>query len=166
MSFPMTRNFKALFLVQLCISDSLLKSQTTQRPQAFRKIHHLTTILAKHGFRCLPVDKSLGKKRLLVCFPWAVVELYGLVLGDKPGHAFFTDTVSRASDVASTALSLLERLARFADEKHDGQHVPPVIAITSIRSDIKVWLAYCEHVDEQLRDHVRFSCFHCRKIMY
>jgi hypothetical protein len=111
--------------------------------------------LSKHGFRCLPVAKPIGKKRPLVCFPWAIVELYGLVPEDKPNHAFFENTISRASDASSTSLSMLEILARFADEKHDGQHVPPVVTITSIGEDIRVWLAYCEIVDEQLRDHVR-----------
>jgi hypothetical protein len=85
-----------------------------------------------------------------VCFPWAVVQVHGIMTKE-----FSSAAVSCASTVASTALSMLERLAKFADEKHDGQHIPPVISITSNGSKTTVWLIYCEIVDEKLRDHVR-----------
>lgn len=50
---------------------------------------------------------------------------------------------------------MFERLAKFADEKHEGQHIPPVIAITVAGANTTVWLAYCDIVDDKLRDHVR-----------
>jgi hypothetical protein len=70
-------------------------------------------------------------------------------------NLLFTKTVSLASSAISTALSMFERLAKFADEKHDGQHIPPVIAITSVGPNTTVWLAYCDIIDDQYRDHVR-----------
>jgi hypothetical protein len=118
--------------------------------------------LAKHGFQYLPAAKSLGKNRPFICFPWAIVELYRSASEDKSTSKIFGDTESRALDISSIALSMLEHLARFADEKHDGQHIPPVVTITvhedfSSRNNINVWLTYCEIVDERIRDHVRQS---------
>ncbi|KAH7314340.1 hypothetical protein BKA65DRAFT_571639 [Rhexocercosporidium sp. MPI-PUGE-AT-0058] len=69
----------------------------------------------------------------------------------------FASPVSQVSAAASTALSTFESLAKFADEKHSGQHIPPVIAITSVRANTIVWLAYCYIVDDKIRDHKMIS---------
>lgn len=50
---------------------------------------------------------------------------------------------------------MFEKLARFANVKQDGQHIPPVITITSVGPDTTVWLAFSDIIDEQYRDHVR-----------
>lgn len=85
----------------------------------------------------------------LVCFPWAIFEAHGW-------HRIFEclgkDDVSAT---ASIALSMFEKLAKFADEKHESQHISPVIAITVAGANTTVWLAYCDIVDNKLQDHVR-----------
>ena len=91
----------------------------------------------------------------LVCFPWGIFEAYGVFKSPEANDVSFASAVSQVSAAASTALSMFERLARFADEKHGGQHIPPVIAITSVGANTTVWLAYCDIVDDKIRDHVR-----------
>jgi hypothetical protein len=112
--------------------------------------------LTMNGLQCVPFARlPLVAGDPLVCFPWAIVQVLGTFTSDKPNDASFTDTVSEASAAASIALSMFERLAKFADEKQDGQHIPPVVVITSVGAKTIVWLAYCEIVDDRLRDHVR-----------
>jgi hypothetical protein len=65
------------------------------------------------------------------------------------------ETSCKASVAASGALTMLERLARFADVKADSQHIPPVITITSVGPNATVWLAFSDIIDDQYREHVR-----------
>jgi hypothetical protein len=127
------------------------QNYTSQR-LSYLSEHGLRHIPAFESFVTAPKTETGSSKReaLHVCFPWAVVQVHGIMTKE-----FSSAAVSCASTVASTALSMLERLAKFADEKHDGQHIPPVISITSNGSKTTVWLIYCEIVDEKLRDHVR-----------
>lgn len=89
-----------------------------------------------------------------VCFPWGVFQACGVFKSPETKDVSFESAVSQVSAAASIALSMFERLAKFADEKHNGQHIPPVIAITSEGASTTVWLAYCEIVDDKTRDHV------------
>lgn len=98
----------------------------------------------------------------LVCFPWGIFEACGAFKSPEANDVSFEMTASRVSAAASTALSMFGRLARFADEKHDGQHIPPVIAITSVGASTTVWLAYSDIIDDKIRDHVR-GLTHVRK---
>jgi len=109
-----------------------------------------------NGLQCVPFARlPLVAGDPLVCFPWAIVQVLSTFTCDEPNDASFTHMVSEASAAASIALSMFERLAKFADEKQDGQHIPPVVVITSVGAKTMVWLAYCEIVDDRLRDHVR-----------
>jgi hypothetical protein len=119
--------------------------------------------LSKHGLRCVPLfDDSFQVPT--PCFPWAVFYIFGTTAGGKSTSedSFYESIVSRAAAAASTALSMFEGLAKFAEEKHDGCHIPPVIAVTIVGVKTTVWLAYCEILDERLRDHVRHP-FHVSK---
>jgi hypothetical protein len=122
--------------------------------------------LTTQGLQCVPHILSSADKAIpqttskepqpqLVCFPWGIFEAYGVFKSPEANDVSFASAVSQVSAAASTALSMFERLAKFADEKHDGQHIPPVIAITSVGANTTVWLAYCDIVDEKIRDHVR-----------
>jgi hypothetical protein len=91
----------------------------------------------------------------LICFPWRIFEAYGVFELPEANNVSFASAISQVSAAASTALSMFDRLAKFADERHDGQHIPPVIAITSVGANTTVWLAYCDIVDDKIRDHVR-----------
>ncbi|KAH8771538.1 hypothetical protein BGZ57DRAFT_434042 [Hyaloscypha finlandica] len=110
--------------------------------------------LTMNGLQCVPFARlPLVAGDPLVCFPWAIVQVLSTLTCDEPNDASFTHMVSEASAAASIALSMFERLAKFADEKQDGQHIPPVVVITSVGAKTIVWLAYCEIVDDRLRDH-------------
>lgn len=128
--------------------------------------------LTTKGLHCvLPVPSSVDEAMAqtiskeaqpqLICFPWGIFEAYG-VFKSPEADDVSASAVSQVSAAASTALSMFERLAKFADEKHDGQHIPPVIAITSVGANTTVWLAYCDIVDDKIRDHVR-GLTHARK---
>jgi hypothetical protein len=122
--------------------------------------------LATRGLLYIPASDSpapvadieIDSKELpppVVCFPWSIVQLNHVEEPLSANDGLVSEMVSLASSAASTALSMFERLARFADEKHDGQHIPPVTIITSVGPNTTVWLAYCAIVDDQYRDHVR-----------
>lgn len=117
------------------------------------------SLFTKHGLYWVPVAECRfeedGLQPRPVCFPWAIVQVFGTLLSDRVNDSYYKDLVSEASAAASAALSVFETLARFADEKHDGQHIPPVCIITSMGAKTTVWLAYCNIVDDRLRDHVR-----------
>jgi hypothetical protein len=131
------------------------------------------TQLTTQGLHCaLPVPSSVDEAMVhtsnkepqpqLVCFPWGIFEACGVFKSPDAKDVSFASAVSQVSAAASTALSMFERLAKFADEKHNGQHIPPVIAITSVGASTTVWLAYCDIVDDKIRDHVR-GLTHARK---
>jgi hypothetical protein len=134
--------------------------------------------LAMKGLRSIPVSSSLTNvaemKRdrtelqfPLLCFPWCVIQLKGIekAAAVKENNDSVLETSCQASIAASGALAMLEKLARFADVKQDGQHIPPVITITSVGPNITVWLAFSDIIDDQYRDHVRnlISVFSSRK---
>jgi hypothetical protein len=111
-----------------------------------------------------PADEFMAKaasKELqpqLVCFPWAMLEArgrHGIFELSEKNDASFASAVSQVAATTSMAISMFERLAKFAGEKHEGQHIPPVIAITSTGPNTTVYLTYCEIIDDKLRDHVR-----------
>ena len=126
------------------------------------KLAQLTT-QGRHCMLHIPssVDEAMAQMTTkepqpqLVCFPWGIFEVYGVFESPEANDVSFASAVSQVSAAASTALSMFERLAKFADEKHDGQHIPPVIAITSVGANTTVWLAYCDIVDDKICDHVR-----------
>lgn len=121
--------------------------------------------LTTNGLNCaLPLPSSVDEARVatgskepqpqLVCFPWGIFEACGALKSPEAKDASFASVVSQVSAAASAALSIFEGLAKFADEKRNGQHIPPVIAITSVAASTTVWLAYCDIVDDKIRDHV------------
>jgi hypothetical protein len=124
--------------------------------------------LAMKGLRCIPVSSSLtGVAEMkrdsielqvpLLCFPWCIIQLKGVEKAAeiKENDDSALETSVKASIAATGALAMLETLARFADVKQDGQHIPPVITITSVGPNTTVWLAYSDIIDDQYRDHVR-----------
>jgi hypothetical protein len=124
--------------------------------------------LAMKGLRSIPVSSSLTNvaemKRdrtelqfPLLCFPWCIIQLKGVEKAAEieGNNDSVLELSCQASIATSGALAMLEKLARFADVKQDGQHIPPVITITSVGPNTTVWLAFSDIIDEQYRDHVR-----------
>ncbi|KAE8447972.1 hypothetical protein EG329_009895 [Mollisiaceae sp. DMI_Dod_QoI] len=122
--------------------------------------------LAKNGLRSVPdssrlanmpeteIDNILQQAQLL-CFPWCIIDIEGAAepTDANKGSETCQEIPIRASATASTMLSMFETLARFEDVKQDGEHIPPVVTITSEGANITVWLAYFEAIDENYRDH-------------
>jgi hypothetical protein len=123
----------------------------------------LLSELAKKGLRCTPVSSShtkmaetkenrAGLQSLTICFPWCIMQQ---VARAEDSEDLEFEMFRRVSVAASPALSMFERLARFADERQDGQHIQPVITFTSVGSNVTLALAYSEIVDDKYTDHVR-----------
>jgi hypothetical protein len=119
--------------------------------------------LAKQGLRCTPVSSfhtqmaetersSTGLQLPAVCFPWCIMQQMAPV---KEREDLDLEMFRRASIAASSALSMFEQLARFADVKQDGEHIQPVITVTSVGPNTTVGLAYSDIIDAQYTDHVR-----------
>lgn len=122
--------------------------------------------LTAQGLHCVldvssSVDEATAQTSInephpqIICFPWAIFEAYEDFKSSESNDVSLGNAVSQMSAPVSTALLMFEKLARFADEKYDSQHIPPVIAITSFGEHTTVWLAYCDIVDGSIRNHVR-----------
>jgi hypothetical protein len=123
----------------------------------------LLSKLAKKGLRCTPVSgshtkmaetgkNSTGLQSPTVYFPWCIMQQ---VAPTKESEDLELEMFRRVSIATSPALSMFEQLARFADIKQDGEHIQPVITITSVGSNTTLGLAYSEIIDAQYTDHVR-----------
>jgi hypothetical protein len=123
----------------------------------------LLSKLAKRGLRCTPVsgshtkmaetgENSAGLQSPTVCFPWCIMQQMPPITESEDLEL---EIFRRVSVAASPALSMFEQLARFAEVKQDGQHIQPVITITSVGSNTTLALAYSEIMDAQYTDHVR-----------
>jgi hypothetical protein len=109
-------------------------------------------------------SKSNGKHHNIplddrLCFPWAVVELKRFERGNDT--RLVSTACSQAANAASTALYMLESLSQFAEIKRNNEHIPPVVAVTCVGANIKVWLAYSCHPGNNQRDHVCISSHYC-----
>lgn len=156
------------FSVQNAMHQKLARFRDNQSSKNFSA--SILKQLTVNGLRSVPVAKSLTsiaemksdnteQNIPLLCFPWCILQLKqaeGLARADENDDTLLKTTLE-GSSAATISLSMFEKLSRFADVKQNGQHIPPVITITSVGSNTTVWLAYSEIVDEKYRDHVRAS---------
>ncbi|KAI9732434.1 MAG: hypothetical protein M1834_001642 [Cirrosporium novae-zelandiae] len=126
--------------------------------------------LAMKGLRCIPVSgfltDAIKLKRdntelefPLLCFPWCIVQQKGAEKAAtvEENNILVLETSCQASTAASCSLAMFEKLARFADVKESGQHIPPLITITCVGLNATVWLAFSDNMDDQYRDHTMLS---------
>ncbi|MCJ1391944.1 hypothetical protein MMC18_004811 [Xylographa bjoerkii] len=82
-------------------------------------------------------ERKLSDYRLL-CFPWAIVEL-------KPPDSAKADVLycyCQTANGASSSLTLLEQLTKHRGKAHAQEPIPPILSLSFIGSEVKVWLAY------------------------
>jgi hypothetical protein len=151
-----------------------IHNEDYQQSSGFRNdpyLQHYTTRtlsrLAMDGLRSRPISGSITDAAQMkrenketqsqLCFPWCIVQLKGAeqVTATAGNEDLVLETFHQASIAASDALVMLEKLATFADVKQDGQHIPPVIAITSVGANTTVWLTFSFIIDHEYRSHVR-----------
>ncbi|RFU34232.1 hypothetical protein B7463_g2187, partial [Scytalidium lignicola] len=89
------------------------------------------------------------------CFPWCVVQLSGFekTASNEEIDNLGLETALQVSNAASKALSMFEILARHAEAKQNGEHIPPVVSITSVGPNTTVWLAFSDIIDDRYREH-------------
>lgn len=122
--------------------------------------HDTLVDLEKFGLQFCPFGPSNSKslaKDSMVCFPWLVIE-------HKPGDMIKTrpkekECYCQAANASAAALMLLQRAAVFAEAKDQNQHVPPVVAVTTVGNIVRVWMTYYNQKEERDR-HVRLKLLH------
>lgn len=103
--------------------------------------------LKRFGLQYCPLDSSKGKPKpdsaqSLHCFPWLIAEY-------KVAEKQKEKCLCQAANAGTAALMLLQTAARFATDKLDNRHVPPVVTITTTSNYIKVWMMYCTTKDSE-----------------
>ncbi|MCJ1436193.1 golgin A6 -like 2, partial [Xylographa pallens] len=95
-----------------------------------------TAIFGDSNDREADERKSFNSR--LLCYPWVIVEL------KPPGskEAEILKCYCQALNGASSSLTLLEQLTRHKGEAHAQEPIPPILSLSFIGSEVKVWLAY------------------------
>jgi hypothetical protein len=104
------------------------------------------------AFRTKTSDNRLDKIKDydLLCFPWTIVEVK-----QEKAHPFeIKYGCCQAANAASVSLSILEKLIRYDNVQHEGQHIPPVFTFTVVGADVRLWIAYSASKEVGHRDHV------------
>lgn len=94
--------------------------------------------LNRFGLQYCPLDPFKGQSYSLQkphCFPWLIAEY-------KVAAKQTEKCVCQAANAGTAALMLFQTAARFASDKVQGRHVPPVVTITTTSNIIKVWIMY------------------------
>jgi hypothetical protein len=84
------------------------------------------------------------RPRELQCFPWLIIEHKRA----NPGKAEIEKCYCQAANAGSAALMMLQTAAKYAENRDQGQHVPPVVTITTISKEVRVWVVF-----DRRRDH-------------
>ncbi|MCJ1401053.1 hypothetical protein MMC11_004265 [Xylographa trunciseda] len=99
---------------------------------------HKTEPATFGGLTDINYNKKVSSNYSLLCYPWAIVEL-------KPPDSANADVLlcyCQAANGASSSLTLLEQLTKHKGEAHPQEPIPPILSISFIGSEVKVWLAY------------------------
>ncbi|KAH6871786.1 hypothetical protein B0T10DRAFT_611120 [Thelonectria olida] len=78
--------------------------------------------------------KGFGVSRC-ICFPWLVVE-HMRVSDDE------LSCWKRGANAGAAAVMLFQNLATYAQTESEGQHIPPVVTVTTERRLVRVWITY------------------------
>ncbi|KAK8083959.1 hypothetical protein PG996_002740 [Apiospora saccharicola] len=94
--------------------------------------------LNRFGLQYCPLDPFKGQSysaQKLHCFPWLIAE-YKVAQKQKE------KCLCQAANAGTAALMLFQTAARFATDRSQERHVPPVVTITTTSNIIKVWMMY------------------------
>jgi hypothetical protein len=96
--------------------------------------------LARYGLESCVANlfrRKNAKSNRYICFPWLIVEHKPAPPTDK------SFCYCQAANAAHAVLTMLRNLAKFSKKGlTDYSHIPPVTTITTIGSEVKVWVAY------------------------
>lgn len=113
--------------------------------------------LARNGLK--PSTNNIFKKGgqrvvdkpKLMCYPWLIVEQ------KKNGDGKTTEICyCQGANAANAALRMYQILAKYAPDKTDDRHVPPIAVITTVGKVVRVWIAYVRTKD-QVEEYVSYS---------
>ncbi|KAK4119727.1 hypothetical protein N657DRAFT_248054 [Parathielavia appendiculata] len=117
-----------------------IPKDSIQENLSYGKLQHL----AQHGLESDASCALASEKRATypdrdwVCFPWLIVQ-HG-----KPGGTE-TQCHHEAANASTAAVMMLERLCKPLPAGIQGkanEHVPPVVAITTVKKMARVWITY------------------------
>lgn len=94
--------------------------------------------LHEHGLRPTPfkVFHETPKQANLRCYPWLIVE------HKKEKNQLAMTVYCQAANAAARAVQMNEVAAKYAVAMEGSAQIPPVVTITTIGPQVKVWIAY------------------------
>ncbi len=121
--------------------------------------HEQLQSLADGGLQC-HVAARLGKHRRskpdpcdMFTFPWLVVEHKKNQKGINDKECY-----EQAANAASCVLLMFENLAQYAKPERYAAHIPPVVTITTVGKEVKMWIGYAKPVEHhEYYSHVRLT---------
>jgi hypothetical protein len=69
-------------------------------------------------------------------YPWLIVE--HKKQDASPGYGW-----CQAANAALRAIKMYRNLAKYAKQRPNESHVPPIVTMTTVGSRFRVWIAYC-----------------------
>ncbi|KAI1017792.1 hypothetical protein LB504_003824 [Fusarium proliferatum] len=101
--------------------------------------------LHKFGLQATPfnvLEKEKPKEQDLSCFPWLIVEYKKAK--SAPGELDRLKEVvyCQAANASGCAVNLNENAARYAVKLVNDAQVPPVVSVTTVGSQVKVWITF------------------------
>ncbi|KAH8196624.1 hypothetical protein TruAng_009218 [Truncatella angustata] len=98
--------------------------------------------LTDFGLQCHVARALQGKKNAgnmdpdkMFSFPWFIVEFKR-----TRGEAKYC--YCQVANGAACTLLMFETLSRYADKEHEQAQIPPIITMTAVGKDVKLWIGY------------------------
>lgn len=105
--------------------------------------------LARHGLEPSTTGRfHEGKTRQIVpsdylCFPWLIVE------HKKQGHSGQVQfCYCQAANAGMAALTMLQKLAKYAEKRPRDSHIPPITTVTTVGPEVRVWVMYVSEAED------------------
>ncbi|KAI0125317.1 hypothetical protein BJ170DRAFT_727229 [Xylariales sp. AK1849] len=108
--------------------------------------------LTNYGLQCHVSgawhNKTKAKKmdpKMMFSFPWFIVE-FKRTKGDATG------CYCQVANAAACTLLMFETLSQYADREDEEAHIPPIITMTAVGKDVKLWIGYAGPNEEPSQD--------------
>ncbi|KAF5967124.1 hypothetical protein FBULB1_11329 [Fusarium bulbicola] len=100
--------------------------------------------LYKAGLRPTPfrVFHKEPREKDLKCYPWLLVEYKKAKYTNHERQQLEETVCCQAANGSASAIKLNQIAARYAIELPDGSHIPPIPVVTTVGSEVKVWITY------------------------
>jgi hypothetical protein len=84
-----------------------------------------------------------------ICYPWLIVEYKPAVQSEKNLFCY-----CQAANAGMAALMMMQRLAKYSEKRTRDEHIPPVITITTVAGEVRVWVMFVDEGTEPYEPYV------------